>query len=404
MIEFEPRDCHAHISFTQDLRGESRYNGVPQAIIHTDHRRNFVKRIAPLLIVLASLTMLEAGSATGPRLAEPLVIAHRGASGYRPEHTIAAYRLAIELGADYLEPDLVPTKDGALVARHENEISTTTDVADHQEFKNRYKTKEIDGAPVKGWFTEDFTLAELKTLRARERMPKQRQRNTIYNDRYPIPTFQEVIDLVKQESAKRGKQIGLYPEAKHPTYFAKIGLPTEKKLVDTLKRNGFEDRQSPVFIQCFEVSTLKKLHQMTKLPLVQLIDEKGQPYDWNCSHDSRSYPDMVKPVNLAEIATYAHGIGPNKNLICPRDSQGKLAKPTSVVEDAHKAGLVVHPWTFRNEKDFLPVDLHLAVTDDCPGSYGDALKEYKVFYDLGVDGVFSENPDTAMEARQGLKQ
>ncbi|MBX9694777.1 MAG: glycerophosphodiester phosphodiesterase [Cyanobacteria bacterium] len=352
-----------------------------------------VKAIVPLLTILALSASAPATKAADSD--KTLVIAHRGASGYRPEHTLAAYRLAIELGADYIEPDLVPTKDGVLVARHENEISSTTNVAEHPEFKERYQSKEIDGSTVKGWFTEDFTLKELRTLRARERMPKLRQHNTAYNDSYLIPTFQEIIDVVKQENRKRNRQIGLYPEAKHPSYFAKIGLPTEAKLVDTLKQNGYVDRKAPVYIQCFEVECLKKLRKMTELSLVQLIDEKGQPYDWVCRKDPRTFPDMIKPENLAEIASYAQGIGPNKNLILPRDRDGKLLKPTDLVENAHKAGLVVHPWTFRNENEFLPADLRSNET--APGSYGNAKKEYRQFFDLHVDGVFSENPDTARE-------
>lgn len=331
-----------------------------------------------------------------------LVIAHRGASGYRPEHTLAAYELAIDLGADYIEPDLVCTRDGVLVARHENEISTTTDVADRANFSDRKKKKEIDGKSIEGWFTEDFTLAELKSLRARERMPKVRQHNTIYDGRYSIPTFQEVLDLVKKKSAEKGKQIGIYPEAKHPSYFAGIGLDNEKALIEALHTRGYESASSPVYIQCFEVAPLKRLRQMTKLRLVQLIDTEGQPYDFTAAKIATTYADMVKPEGLAEIAKYADGIGPGKNMLIPRDKQGNLQAATSLVADAHKVGLVVHPWTFRNENEFLPTNLRKAEQAVRSGNYGDAFSEYEVFYKLGVDGVFSENPDTAIEARPPL--
>jgi len=360
------------------------------------------KLIVPVLIVTAIVTSLlfEIGaSAADPT--KPIIIAHRGASGYRPEHTLAAYTLAIEMGADYIEPDLVPTKDGALVARHENQISGTTDVATHPEFADRYKTKTIDGQSVKGWFTEDFTLAELKTLRAKDRMPDVRQRNTIYDGHYTIPTFQEIIDLVKAKNAQLHRTIGIYPEAKHPSYFASIGLSTEKSILDTLNRNGYTDRSAPIFIQCFEVGTLKRFHKLTKIALIQLIDNEGKPFDLELAKDPRTCLDMAKPAGLAEIATYAQGIGPNKELIVPRDSNGKSLTPTSLIADAHKVGLLVHPWTFRNENSFLPLEMRRGdqSNPDAKGFYGDPFAEYKQFYDLGVDGVFSENPDTALEAR-----
>ncbi len=333
--------------------------------------------------------------------AKPIVIAHRGASGYRPEHTLAAYELAIELGADYVEPDLVPSKDGMLVARHENEISGTTDVSAHPEFASRRAKKTIDGKSMEGWFTEDFTLAELKTLRARERMPAVRQHNTIYNDRYPIPTFQEIIDLVKRKEGELHKQIGIYPEVKHPTYFASIGLANVAPLVEVLNRNGYNKPSSPIFIQCFETATLKQLKKMTKVNLVQLLADDELPYDLVAKNDPRKVEDLVNSTGLAEIATYAQGIGPSKNLLVGRDSSGKLGKPTTLVSDAHKNGLVVHPWTFRNENQFLPANYRSndQNNDSSSAQYGNAFAEYKLYYDLGVDGVFSENPDTAIEAR-----
>ncbi|MBY0551375.1 MAG: glycerophosphodiester phosphodiesterase [Candidatus Obscuribacterales bacterium] len=332
---------------------------------------------------------------------KPIIIAHRGASGYRPEHTLAAYELAINLGADFIEPDLVATKDGALVARHDNELSQTTDVANHPEFANRKTKKTVDGKSQEGWFSEDFTLAEIKTLRARERMPKLRQNNTMYDDRFSIPTFQEVIDLAKRKTAELHRQIGVYPEAKHPAYFQSIGLPMETPLVEGLHLNGFFEATAPIFIQCFEPSTLKRLKRLTRINLVQLIADEGQPYDAILDKTTLSFSDMTKPAGLAEIKTYASGIGPDKHLIFPQDKSGNSKTRTSLVDDAHKAGLVVHPWTFRNENEFLPKNLQRTSPDktEAKSCYGDALAEYALYYELGVDGVFSENPDTAIEAR-----
>ncbi len=358
--------------------------------------------IAQKVAVVLIIFLLAAHNAA---LAEPaaraIVIAHRGASGYRPEHTTAAYELAIDMGADFIEPDIGATKDGELVIRHENEISGTTDVANHPEFADRHTTKTIDGASTNGWFTEDFTLAELKTLRARERMPELRQHNTLYNGRYTVLTLQEVIDIAKRKSAELHREIGVYPEIKHPTYFASIGLSLEKPLVDVLHRNGYRERSAPVFIQCFEVSALKRLKKITALRLILLLDESARPFDLVAQNDPRSSVDLTTPAGLAEIAGYAHGIGPSKNMLIPRDTTGKLQEPTSLVSDAHKAGLLVHPWTFRNENFFLPLDFRSGDANDpaSAGQYGNAFAEYKLFYDLGVDGVFSENPDTALEAR-----
>jgi glycerophosphoryl diester phosphodiesterase len=325
----------------------------------------------------------------------PIVIGHRGASGYRPEHTLASYRLAIEMGADYIEPDLVSTKDHVLVARHENNIAETTDVADHPEFADRKTTKVIDGVSITGWFTEDFTLAELRTLRAKERLPDIRPANTAFDGLYQIPTFQQVIDLAKR------RHVGIYPETKHPTYFRSIGLPLEEPLVRALRANGYRGRNAPVFIQSFEVGNLQRLNRMTNVPLVQLIDATGKPYDFVVAGDPRTYADLITPAGLAEIATYADGIGPNKNLIVPRDAQNRLTSPTTLVRDAHRAGLLVHPWTFRRENTFLPEDFrqgnpaspfYLQATGNFPA-------ELRLFYKLGVDGLFSDNPDVAVAVR-----
>ena len=329
----------------------------------------------------------------------PLVIGHRGASGYRPEHTLEAYRLAIRLGADYIEPDLVSTKDGVLVARHENEISTTTDVAEHPEFAARKTTKTIDNVPLTGWFTEDFTYRELRTLRAKERIPEIRPQNTRYDGRFKIPTFQEVLDLAKRESRSTGRAVGVYPETKHPTYFDSIGLSLEEPLVRTLRRNGLARRNSPVFLQSFETQNLRDLDRMVRVPLIQLVNETGAPYDLIVRGDKRTYADLVAPAGLDEIARYADGIGPSKNLIVPRDMAGNLQKPTSLVRDAHREGLLVHPFTFRSENSFLPLDFRRGTE---PTAYGNWAAEYELFFRLGVDGVFSDNPDDAVIAREGL--
>lgn len=378
----------------------------PSALGSHKEGMNGMKRIMALVLVIA--TLLPTATAVARTKDVPIVIGHRGASGYRPEHTLAAYKLAIDMGADYIEPDLVSTKDGVLVARHENALAVvdpatgaiterTTDVADHPEFADRKTTKTIDGVPITGWFTEDFTLAEIKTLRAVERIPQLRPQNTAYDGRYEIPTLQEVIDLVKKRSQRRhGRVIGIYPETKHPTYFASIGLPLEEPLVETLHKNGYRGKRAPVFIQSFEVSNLKKLSSMTRVPLVQLLNSSGQPYDFTVNNDPRTYADLAKPAGLAEIRRYAQGIGANKNLIVPRDQAGNLQAPTTLVADAHRAGLLVHAWTFRNENTFLPASFRVGGD---PKQYGNAALEYALFFGLGVDGVFSDNPDTADAAR-----
>ncbi|MDM4720927.1 glycerophosphodiester phosphodiesterase [Micromonospora sp. WMMA1363] len=329
----------------------------------------------------------------------PIVIGHRGASGYRPEHTLEAYRLAIRQGADYIEPDLVATRDGMLVARHENEISGTTDVSDRPEFADRKTTKTIDGVPVTGWFTEDFTLAELKTLRAKERLPQVRVANTAFDGQFQVPTLQEVIDLARAEGRARGRVIGVYPETKHPTYFASIGLPLEKPLVEVLRRNKLTHRNSPVIIQSFETANLRELNKVIDVKLAQLLHTGGRPYDFTAAGDTRTYQDLATPTGLKWIARYADGIGVNKNLIVPRDAAGKLLAPTTLVRDAHRKKLIVHAWTFRAENAFLPADFRIG-TD--PIARGDIQAEYELFYGLGVDGVFTDHPDTAVAARAGL--
>ncbi len=333
-----------------------------------------------------------------PESNQPIVIGHRGASGYRPEHTLAAYQLAIRLGADYIEPDLVSTKDGVLVVRHENEIGGTTDVADHPEFTARRKTKVIDGRSVTGWFTEDFTLAELRTLRAKERLPGVRPGNTRYDGRYQVPTFDEVLRLVRDESRRAGRRIGVYPETKHPTYFDSIGLSLEEPLLRALHRNRMDKRRSRVFIQSFETANLRELNRRTDVPLVQLIDAVGAPYDFVAAGDPRTYADLVTPAGLAWVARYTDGVGANKDLVLPRDPvTGETGEPSALVEDAHDEGMVVHVWTLRDENQFMATNFRRG-TD--PNAFGDGIAEARAFLDAGVDGMFSDHPDTALAARE----
>jgi glycerophosphoryl diester phosphodiesterase len=373
-----------------------------------------VPRVPTRLAALATTSVVAlgvltaSGSATaGPTAAtvasqhdhsiRPLVIGHRGSAGYRPEHTLGSYQLAIELGADYIEPDLVSTKDGVLVARHEPEISQTTDVANHPEFAARKATKVVDGVSLTGWFTEDFTLAELKTLRAVERIPAIRQRNTLYDGRYQVPTFQEVIDLAEQASRQYHRGIGIYPETKHPTYFRGLGLPLEPVLIRTLDRNGLNRPGAKVFVQSFEVGNLQVLHRVLRVPLIQLLSATGAPFDFVAAGDPRTYADLITPAGLRQVARYAAGIGPDKNMIVPRNPAGQLLTRTALVPDAHRAGLLVHPYTFRNENTFLPLDYRRGAD---PNGYGNAFAEDELFFSLGVDGIFTDNSDTAVEARR----
>ena len=336
-----------------------------------------------LFLALPLFLMLASGVIAADR---PIVIAHRGASGLLPEHTIAAYTRAIDDGADFIEPDLVPTRDGVLVARHENEISGTTDVAARAEFADRKVAKVIDGTAVTGWFTENFTLAELKTLRARERLPQ--LRGTANDGRFEIPTLDEIIALAK------ARGVGIYPETKHPSYFASIGLPIEATLVAALGAAGWRDADAPVFIQSFEVDNLKRLKAMTGVRLIQLVAAEGGPADGTHAR----YADMLTPEGLKAIAAYADGIGPEKGLIIPRSADGTLAAPTRLVADAHAAGLKVHPWTFRAENHFLPAD-HRQGED--PRAHGDLAQEIRAFLAAGIDGLFSDFTAEAVAARDG---
>jgi glycerophosphoryl diester phosphodiesterase len=356
--------------------------------------------LVAVVIVPTAAAIAPTAAASNPKEPDgPLVIGHRGASGYRPEHTLEAYRLAIRMGADYIEPDLVSTKDGVLVARHENEISGTTDVSTRTEFAGRRATKTIDGVSVTGWFTEDFTLAELKTLRAKERLPLVRVTNTAFDGQFPVPTLQEVIDLARAESRRLGRTIGVYPETKHPTYFQSIGLALEPPLVRVLRQNGLTGRHDPVIVQSFETANLRALSREIDVKLAQLLDAAGRPYDFVVAGDPRTYADLATPAGLKWIARYADGVGANKNLIVPRDPTGRLLAPTNLVRDAHHAGLDVHAWTFRAENQFLPADFRIGSD---PNARGDITSEYELFFGLGVDGVFSDHPDTAVAVRAAL--
>ena len=352
---------------------------------------NRLRRVPATILFGALIIACAATAQTMPPLTPtlsggaPLVIGHRGAAGHRPEHTLASYSLAIDFGVDFIEPDLVATKDGVLIARHENDISGTTDVA--QKFPGRRTTKTIDGKAIEGYFTEDFTLAEIKTLRAKERLAF---RNQGWNGIYDIPTLQDVIELAKRRSVETGRLIGIYPETKHPSYFRSIGLALEAPLIKVLTEYGYTEASAPVFIQSFEVQNLKDLSKLTKVRLVQLMEDgKLKPYDFVAAGDARSYGDLMTPAGLAAIAAYANGIGPGKRSIVPQGANRALLPPTSLVADAHKAGLVVHPYTFRDEPEFLAPDYGL-----------DPVKEYLQFYWLGVDGVFSDFGDTAVRARR----
>ncbi|MGW1716323.1 glycerophosphodiester phosphodiesterase [Streptomyces sp. NPDC002156] len=329
----------------------------------------------------------------------PTIIGHRGASGYRPEHTLGSYQLALDLGADIVEAgDLVPTKDGHIVCRHEPEIGGTTDVADHPEFASRKVTKVLDGVTLTGWFTEDFTLAELKTLRAIERIPANRPHNTLYNGRWEIPTFEEVLRWQDEQTRKRGKQVWIYPETKHPTYFRALGLGLEERVAKLLKKHGKDRKNSPVILQSFEPTSIQRFNRLVGNPLVVLLSAANtRPWDFITTGDPRTVADLVKPAGLREIASYAQGIGPTLDLVIPKDSNGALTSPTTLVADAHAAGLILHPYTMRNENPFLPTNFRKGTDAD---AYGDAFGAYRTYFATGIDGVFTDNPDTGVLARK----
>jgi glycerophosphoryl diester phosphodiesterase len=385
-----------------------------------------IRRIALLVTLAAAIAGLAPGAATaGGGEPNPLVIGHRGAPGYLPDHTLPGYALAIKLGADYIEPDLVATKDGHLIARHEPNITATTDVASHPEFAARKTTKVVDGVPEEGWFASDFTLAEIRTLRAVQPFADRPQQ---FNGRFRIPTLEEVIKLAKRHSRRTGRRIGIYPETKHPTYHRDLGLPLEPRLLRVLDAAGWNRRRAPVFIQSFEQSNLQWLNRRTNVRLVQLVDANDvdpqgtityappfdRPYDWTVSGDpellSRTFGFFTTEEGLEEISTYADGIGPWKPYInssralvvnpdgTAGDANGDgavdardrtLLPPSDLVQRAHAHGLLVHVWTFRNEQNQLASDYQ-----------GNPINEYLRFYEAGVDGVFSDFPNTAFAARE----
>jgi glycerophosphoryl diester phosphodiesterase len=376
------------------------------------------------------LVALAIVAAVGPPAAaahehKPLVVGHRGAAGYLPDHTLQGYELAIDMGADYIEPDLVSTKDGVLIARHEPNMIATTDVASRPKFASRKRTVMVDGAPDTGFFASDFTLKEIKELRAVQPLPERSQR---YNGKFQIPTFEEILNLVERKERQEHRTIGVYPETKHPTYHQRLGLPLEAKLVAALKRHGLDHRNSAVFIQSFEQANLKQLNRMTPVRLIQLVDANDvnpdgtldytapfdRPYDWTASGDprllARTFGFFATDAGLREIATYADGLSPWKRYIVSSaavdlngdgtvgDENGdglvdeadrKALPPTDLIRRAHRHGLLIHTWTFRNESKRLLSD------------YGDRpIDEYLQFYELGIDGVFSDFADTALTARR----
>jgi len=379
-----------------------------------------LRRLAlPSLLTLSAITALSAcrteynhggdngGGNTTP-IATVQVIGHRGAPALRPEHTLASYQKAIDDGADIIEPDLVSTKDGVLVARHENEISGTTNVVDVPGFAGRKTTKTIDGQSITGWFTEDFTLGELKTLRARERIPSIRPNNTAYNDQFDIPTLDEIIALARDQSAKLGRNIGIYPETKHPTYFQSIGLPLEDKLIDGLRRDAFTASRTTVYIQSFEVANLKAIRNkigssQPNWKLVQLMGTSSrQPYDFVVAKDTRTFGDMMTSQGMRDIAAYANGVGPDKNSIMSLDPNGKLTDPTDLIRNAHNAGLVVHPYTFRPENTFLPPSLRSGA--DNTRNVNGSITEIQAFLRAGVDGFFTDDPAVGRQAVSTFKR
>jgi glycerophosphoryl diester phosphodiesterase len=378
-------------------------------------------RNALALLCAGSALMALPGTALADRdkSVRPLVIGHRGAAGHLPEHTLESYALAIELGADYIEPDLVVTKDGHLIARHEPNMIGTTNVKDLPQFASRKSTRLVDGASETGFFASDFTLAEIRTLRA---VQAAGERDQGFNGRFQIPTLDEIIHLAKKKSADEGRTIGIYPETKHPTYHQQLGLALEDRLLAVLQRHGWNHRGAPVFIQSFEQANLKYLRSKTSVRLVQLIDADDvaadgtityaapfdRPYDWAVAGRAGTFGDLVTPAGLAEVRTYADGIGPWKPYLISsacitivagacadingdglkNEADRKLLPPTAVVANAHAQGLLVHPFTFRNEQRRLASDYR-----------GNPVNEYIAMYEHGVDGLFSDFADSAVVAR-----
>ena len=343
-------------------------------------------------VLLGAVALSGCAGMNGLSNTRPIVIAHRGASAYRPEHTLAGYQLAIEQGADYIEPDLVITKDHVLVCRHENEISQTTNVADHAEFADRRKARTVDGVEALGWWVEDFTLAELKTLRCRERIPQLRPGNTQYDGQFEIPTFAEVIALARQHSK------GVYPELKHPTFLREQGVDPVPAFIGAVNEAGGQSAADMMYVQCFEIGALRTLAQMSSIrwTSVQLVSADGGPWDQR----GTTYAQMLAGDGLQRIREYAAGLGAEKSLIIPRDASNNLAAQTDLVARSHAANLVVHPWTFRPENFFLPASLRQGrIAADYQLQRGNLDAELRAFYAAGVDGVFSDDPAAAVAAR-----
>ena len=388
--------------------------------------------------LVAAPTLLGLGSVRGQGLGwktldgrAPLVIAHRGASGYRPEHTLEAYALGIEQGADFIEPDLVLSQDGVLHARHEpmlarvqlesdgrtikrsadgrpelHRIDTSTNVWQLEKYTDRLRIKQLDGKPVGGWFAEDFTAAELRAdVRAQERLRDFRQSNNVFNNLYAIPTLAEVIELAQRRSKELGRTIGIYPETKHPSYFKSFtdarGLQRiEDLLVAQLHAAYGNNRDAPVFIQSFEVNNLQYVRRQTKLRLIQLLSATGQPYDFQVSGDMRSYQDLARPQGLDFLKGYVDGIGAHTQLMVPSDGR-RLQAPTALIQNAHARGLPVHGWTFRVENQFLPSELARGTSASAPG---DMAAQLRVFIEAGMDGFFTDHPDLGRETLSKVTQ
>jgi glycerophosphoryl diester phosphodiesterase len=331
----------------------------------------------PLLLLVACAPATPAPRAVPGPVVSPIIIAHRGASGHRPEHTLAAYELAIAQGADFIEPDLVITRDSVLIARHEHRLDETTDVAER--YPSRRTRKVVYGDTVAGWFVEDFSYAEIQTLRARERLPA---RSLAYDGQFGIPSFEQIIALVERVERDTGRRVGIYPETKSPAWFRSIGLPLEEPLVAALRRHKLDRADAPVFIQSFETGNLRRLRDLTPVPLIQLLDVRGGPAD----NEGLTYAAMATPAGLRAIREYAHGIGAHKELVLPT-GRGAPSAPTSLVADVHAAGLVVHVWTLRSDAQFLPRIYN-----------GSAAEEYLAFARAGVDGIFTDFPDDASRA------
>ncbi|GLF96324.1 glycerophosphodiester phosphodiesterase [Streptomyces yaizuensis] len=395
------------------MKGQSAAGGAGRGGSGTPGRRTLLGAAAAGAAALGVQATTPAAAAGAPAarrghggsyrdLPRPTVIAHRGASGYRPEHTIAAYQLALDMGAHVVEQDLVPTRDGHLVCRHENDITGTTDVADRPGFASRRTTKTVDGDRLTGWFTEDFTLAELKTLRTRERIPGVRPKNTLYDGRWTIPTFEEVLRWAEREGRRRGRPVWLHVETKHPTYFRGLGLGLEEPLARLLRRYGRDRRDAPVFLQSFEPGSIRRLAGLVSPPRVVLLGAAGtRPWDFVEAGDPRTVADLIRPDGLRWIASFAQGIGPTLDLVIPKDANGRLGEPTTLVRDAHRRGLLVHPYTLRNENAFLPADFRRdygTAPVVAANEYGDVFGAYRRYFATGIDGIFTDHPDTGLLA------